>query len=206
MTGRKKVKGRKRHIATDTLWNMLEVQVHAANVYDTKRGWQVCDRAVKKYPTIEAFSADGSYRGTTLEFVENILGLRLDISSKLHKGFQVILKRWIVERTVAWLGRVSALVQRLRDSHIHGRKLHPHRDDQGYHCQVCLFLTQQLLSYRVIIDRQSSKAISKALNISFTKVTPCKKRISKPVFLLLLPPAFLLLGRTKRPHLPLCLY
>lgn len=109
--GWKKVKGHKRHIATDTLGNMLEVQVHAANVYDTNKGWQVCEKVAKKYPTVEAFSADQSYRGTTLGFVENTLGLRLDISSKPKEGFQVVAKRWIVERTFAWLGAFRRLAK-----------------------------------------------------------------------------------------------
>lgn len=109
--GGKKVKGRKRHIATDTLGNVLEVQVHAANLHDTTRGGQVCERAVEKNPTIEAFSADQGYRGTTLDCVENILGLRLDIASKAQKGFQVVPKRWIVERTFAWLGAFRRLAK-----------------------------------------------------------------------------------------------
>ena len=45
---RKKVKGRKRHIATDTLGNMLTVQVHAANIADTSQGWDVCDQVAEK--------------------------------------------------------------------------------------------------------------------------------------------------------------
>ena len=71
--GEKKVKGRKRHLATDTLGNMLAIQVHAANVADTSQGWEVCDRVVEKHAWVEAFSGDEAYRGTTLEFVETLL-------------------------------------------------------------------------------------------------------------------------------------
>ena len=74
--GGKKVKGRKRHIATDTLGNMLTVQVHAANIADTSQGWDVCDQVAEKYDSIKAFSGDQGYSGTTVEFVENLLGLR----------------------------------------------------------------------------------------------------------------------------------
>ena len=101
--GEKKVKGRKRHLATDTLGNMLAIQVHAANVADTSQGWEVCDRVVEKHASVEAFSGDKAYRGTTLEFVETLLGLRLDIASKPQQGFQVIPKRWIIERTFGWV-------------------------------------------------------------------------------------------------------
>ncbi len=46
--GGKKIKGRKRHLAPDTLGNMLTVQVHAANGADTSQGWDVCDRVAEK--------------------------------------------------------------------------------------------------------------------------------------------------------------
>ena len=88
--GEKKVKGRKRHIATDTLGNMLTVQVHAANIADTSQGWDVCDQVAEKYDTIEAFSGDQGYSGTTVEFVENLLELRIDIAAKPSHGFKVI--------------------------------------------------------------------------------------------------------------------
>ena len=108
--GEKKVKGRKRHIATDTLGNLLAVKVHAANMADTIAGPSVCQTVHDAYPTVEAFSADEAYRGTTLEFVENVLGLRMDIVEKPDgKGFQVVPKRWVVERTLAWFGNFRRL-------------------------------------------------------------------------------------------------
>ena len=109
--GGKKVKGRKRHLATDTLGNMLAIQVHAANVADTSQGWEVCDRVAEKYDSVEAFCGDQGYRGTTVKFVENLLGVRLDITSKPAQGFQVIPKRWIIERTFAWLGGFRRLAK-----------------------------------------------------------------------------------------------
>ena len=111
MDGGKKIKGRKRHIATDTLGNMLTVQVHAANIADTSQGWDVCDQVAEKYDSIEAFSGDQGYSGTTVEFVENLLGLRIDIAAKPPHGFKVIPKRWIVERTLAWLGGFRRLAK-----------------------------------------------------------------------------------------------
>ena len=90
---------------------MLTVQVHAANIADTSQGWDVCDQVAEKYDTIEAFSGDQGYRGTTVEFVENLLGLRIDIAAKPSHGFKVIPKRWIVERTLAWLGGFRRLAK-----------------------------------------------------------------------------------------------
>ena len=109
--GGKKIKGRKRHIASETLGNMLTVHVHAAKVADTSQGWEVCDRVAEKYESIEAFCGDQGYSGTTVEFVEDLLGLRIDIAAKPQHGFEVIPKRWIVERTLAWLGGFRRLAK-----------------------------------------------------------------------------------------------
>ena len=109
--GGEKIKGRKRHIASETLGNMLTVHVHAANVADTSQGWEVCDRVAEKYESVEAFCGDQGYSGTTVEFVEDLLGLRIDIAAKPQHGFEVIPKRWIVERTLAWLGGFRRLAK-----------------------------------------------------------------------------------------------
>jgi putative transposase len=77
--GGKLVKGRKRHIVVDILGNVLHVQVHAANVPDTKAGCAVLQRTAEKYPSLEAFCGDAGYRGTAVSFVEQTLGLTLHI-------------------------------------------------------------------------------------------------------------------------------
>jgi putative transposase len=110
--GGKKVKGRKRHICVDILGNLLHLIIHAANKSDTTEWCQVFQETIDRYPSIEAFSADGGYRGTSVDFVKQTLDRRLDISIALkdqpktsHDGKITILKkRWIVERTLAWLG------------------------------------------------------------------------------------------------------
>lgn len=107
--GGKKVKGRKRHIVVDILGNLLHVAVHAANVHDTKAAPGVLERAAEKHPCIKAFSADAGYRGTAVDFVEQQLGLACHISTRIEDGFAVLPKRWIVERTFAWLGNFRRL-------------------------------------------------------------------------------------------------
>jgi putative transposase len=107
--GGKKVKGRKRHIVVDTLGNLIAIIVHAANIHDTKGGCEVLKQASEKHSTIEAFSGDAGYRKTALEFVENVLGLKLHISQKIKDVFAILPKRWIVERTFAWLGNYRRL-------------------------------------------------------------------------------------------------
>lgn len=83
--------------------------VHAANIHDTKGGCAVLQQASEKHPKIKAFSADAGYRKTALEFVENVLGLQLHISEKIKDVFAILPKRWIVERTFAWLGNYRRL-------------------------------------------------------------------------------------------------
>ena len=61
MTG-EKTKGRKRHIVTDTMGNLLCIHVHAANIHDTKGGVYTFEKALYRYPTIQAGCADGGYR------------------------------------------------------------------------------------------------------------------------------------------------
>jgi putative transposase len=107
--GGKKVKGHKRHIVVDILGNLLHVSVHAANCSDTVAGGPVMARAAEKYPSIEAFSGDAGYRGTAVKFVDETLGLVLHISTKIKDGWAVLPKRWVVERTFAWLGRFRRL-------------------------------------------------------------------------------------------------
>lgn len=60
--GGKKIKGRKRHIVVDTMGNLLDVVVHAANLHDTKSGILVARKVMDQHPTIKAFSADAGYR------------------------------------------------------------------------------------------------------------------------------------------------
>ena len=104
MTG-EKTKGRKRHIVTDTMGNLLCIHVHAANIHDTKGGVYTFEKALYRYPTIQAGCADGGYRGTFRNTFDEFHNIRIDISMQIkeQKGFQVLPKRWVVERTFAWL-------------------------------------------------------------------------------------------------------
>jgi putative transposase len=107
--GGKKVKGHKRHILVDIMGNLLHVSVHAANISDTKAAGSVLERALEKYPSIKAFSADAGYRGSAVKFAEESLGLPLHISQKIKDGWAVLPKRWVVERTFAWLNNFRRL-------------------------------------------------------------------------------------------------
>ena len=108
----KKVKGRKRHIVVDTLGCLLAIVVHAANIHDTKGGMQVAARAFDKYPTIEKFCGDEGYLGTFVDYCDwEFDDVGVDISKRIKPGFEILPKRWIVERTFAWMGNSRRLAK-----------------------------------------------------------------------------------------------
>lgn len=107
--GGKMVKGRKHHIVVDIMGNLLAVVVHAANIHDTKSGINPAKKAFEKYPTIKRFCGDEGYRKSFEEAVLAELGLGVDISEKIAPKFVVIPKRWVVERTFAWMGNSRRL-------------------------------------------------------------------------------------------------
>jgi putative transposase len=100
--GHKKVKGRKRHILVDVLGLLLIIFVHAANIHDTKAAQVVMEKGLASYPSLEAFCGDEGYRKTAEEAAEG-LGKVLHISKRIKDEFAVIPKRWVVERSFAWL-------------------------------------------------------------------------------------------------------
>ena len=107
--GEKKVKGRKRHIVTDTQGHLLYIKVHAANIHDTVGGCMVFQEALKKYPTLKGVCADAGYRKTMEEYVQNTLKKTIEISARITPGWAILAKRWVVERTLAWLGHFRRL-------------------------------------------------------------------------------------------------
>ena len=105
----KKVKGRKRHIITDTQGHILQVTVHAANTHDTVAGCEVFEKAVKKYPSLLGVYADAGYRKTMEIFVINVLKKSIEISKRIVKQWSLLPKRWVVERTFSWLNHFRRL-------------------------------------------------------------------------------------------------
>jgi transposase len=105
----KKVKGRKRHVITDTMGNLLIVKVHAANTHDTVAGCDVFKAAIAKYPSILGCHADAGYRGTFVDFVI-ALGKTVKISEKIKpKEWVIFAQRWVVERTLSWFNNSRRL-------------------------------------------------------------------------------------------------
>ena len=89
---------------------LLSVVIHKANLHDTKIGWWVAGLAAFTYPMLEKICADGGYRGTFVYETHKYFGLEVEISKKLKPhGWQVLPKRWRVERTFAWLNHSRRL-------------------------------------------------------------------------------------------------
>jgi len=82
--------------------NLLAVKVHAANIHDAVGGVGVMKDAYAKYPSLKGVCADGAYRKSFKDSFEEI-GLTVDISEKIVPGWQILPKRWRVERTFAWM-------------------------------------------------------------------------------------------------------
>jgi transposase len=101
--GEKRIKGRKRHLIVDAEGHLLAVHVHAANRYDSVAAPVVMARALAKYPTITTICGDAGYRGTAVRVIETLTKTTMQIVEKLSTGWAVLPKRWIVERTIAWL-------------------------------------------------------------------------------------------------------
>lgn len=107
----KKIKGRKRHILVDTIGLLLMVVVHAANIQDRDGAKTVLDKAKSCFPRLRLVWADGGYRGKLIDWVKQVCGWTLEIvkRDKGVQGFQVLPRRWVVERTFGWLGRYRRL-------------------------------------------------------------------------------------------------
>ena len=103
--GGKKIKGRKRHIVTDTQGLLLAVEVHAANEHDSRSGFRVLEQLKYCFERMKKIYADGGYRGELINKVRNKLDCDMEITLRSDKSedFKPLPKRWIVERSFAWL-------------------------------------------------------------------------------------------------------
>ncbi len=108
---RKQVSGRTRHILVDTLGLVMGVVVTAASVSDPAGARQVFRRMGGACKNLRQVWVDGTYRGTLVGWVAKHLWVRFQpvLRSEDMKGFVVLPRRWVVERTLAWLTRCRRL-------------------------------------------------------------------------------------------------
>jgi putative transposase len=107
----KKVKGRKRHILVGTMGLLLMILVHPGNVQDRDGAKLLLTKAKQCFSRLKLIWADGGYRGKLVNWVLIYCHWVLEIVKRNDdvKGFVVLPRRWIVERTFAWLGRYRRL-------------------------------------------------------------------------------------------------
>ena len=109
----KKVTGRKRHILVDTLGLLLSVVVHPADVQDRDGAGELLRTARRSFPFVERIFADAGYQGPRMAGAVADTGcwtLQIVKRNELHR-YVVLPKRWIVERTFAWISRNRRLAR-----------------------------------------------------------------------------------------------
>ena len=110
----KKIKGRKRHILVDTEGNLLGAVVHGAEVQDRDGAPSVLSSIRSLYPWLRHVFADGGYAGDKLRKALKGKGewtIEIVKRSDVAKGFVLLPRRWVVERTFAWIGRCRRLAK-----------------------------------------------------------------------------------------------
>jgi len=112
----KKIKGRKRHLLVDTLGLLLGVCVTSAAVQDRDGARELLRKVWFIFGRLQVIWADGGYAGQLLGWVKALrpwgkLHLEIVKRSDTAKGFALVRKRWIVERTFAWLYQRRRLVR-----------------------------------------------------------------------------------------------
>jgi putative transposase len=114
--GGKKVHGRKRVLLTDTLGFARLIKVVSGDLHDSLAGYQLLRKLLEQphlLPQVRKIFADGGFRGNLEEWVKQILHIDLDIVLKKEGqvGFHVLSKRWVIERTNAWVSRQRRLAR-----------------------------------------------------------------------------------------------
>lgn len=101
------MKGRKRHIVVDTLGLLLAVVVHAADIQDRDGAKLVLSKLLGQFPRLKLIWADGAYGGRLANWAYLWGGWLIQVVKRTMNShsFEVLPRRWVVERTLGWLGR-----------------------------------------------------------------------------------------------------
>lgn len=112
--------GRKRHLLVDTIGLLVHGVVHAADIADRDGARLLLAGPAARFPRLQHLWADAAYQGPCVTWIEEILGWTVEVVRKPRRagrypagveppprpiGFQVLPRRWVVERTFGWLGR-----------------------------------------------------------------------------------------------------
>jgi putative transposase len=101
----KKVNGRKRHLLVDVLGLILVAVITPASTQDRDGAVPVLQEAHREYPTLKHVWVDGAYNGGVIDDLRTKTGLTIEIVKRTDdvRGFVVLPRRWVVERTNGWL-------------------------------------------------------------------------------------------------------
>jgi putative transposase len=107
----KKVKGRKRHVLVDVLGLIIVLMITSASVQDRDGAASLLEQAALEYSSIRKVWADGAYNGEAIDRVQKKTNIEVQVvkRSDAAKGFVVLPRRWVVERTFGWLERFRLL-------------------------------------------------------------------------------------------------
>ena len=122
--GAKRLSGRKRQLLVDTGGLVLGARVHGASMHDRDGGRRLLDEELaEKLPRLAVLWADAPYTGRLRSWAHEERGWRVEVPShpdrqlwrygleEKPRGFQVLPRRWVVERTFAWLGQARRLAK-----------------------------------------------------------------------------------------------
>ena len=110
----KKIKGRKRHLLTDTAGILIAGIVHEASIQDRDGAPALLGLIRSAFPWLRHVFADGGYAGNKLRNALGAIGrwtIEIVKRSDATKGFKLLPRRWVVERTIAWLNRNRRLAK-----------------------------------------------------------------------------------------------
>jgi putative transposase len=101
------VKGRKRHIVVDTMGLLLAVVVHPADIQDRDGAKLVLSKLLGRFPRLYLIWADSAYAGQLVNWAFSLGGWLIEVVRRARNShsFDVLPRRWVVERTLGWLGR-----------------------------------------------------------------------------------------------------
>lgn len=107
----KKIKGRKRFLIVDTQGNLLGILVRSADLHEVEGGEYLINTFIRSWQEIIKIWADQGYQGNLVKRMQERHGITVEIVEKLpdQEGFVVLPRRWVVERTIAWLNRYRRL-------------------------------------------------------------------------------------------------